>query len=89
MYVKEECSREDRGGTRPESGRAPRFESRRFRAFEGFVSEFVQICGWPSPCGRSPHPWSLPDTRRAARVGAAATAAAAGALECGDSNCSL
>jgi len=26
----------------------------------------------------SPHPWSLPDTTRAARVGAAATAAAAG-----------
>ena len=51
MYVKEECSREDRGGTRPESGRAPRFESRRFRAFEEACTEFVQICGWPSRCG--------------------------------------
>ena len=52
MYVKEECSREDRGGTRPERGRAPSFESRRFRAFEGALSRSLcEICGWPLRCG--------------------------------------
>ncbi len=69
MYVKEECSREDRGGTRPERGRAPSFESRRFRAFEGALSR--SLCKFAVGL-RAPARWHR---RRRACTRAAASSA--------------